>query len=244
MKTLCSVLLLVGCCAAHGQDVSLNMMQQIALSGGTCEKRDYAELKDLPRPEAILLACRYREIGLSQKESYDRTLADGKKIGLAYADTEQMAAPFGVISGICLEEVHRITNAQKLESSELECKSDRADKHPLAPVIGNEEIRIAVPDSPTPAPAAAPVVPATAPAPAEAANVETVSAVQPQPTTTAAPVMPATAPPPAEGAKFETVSAVQPQLTGGESLGDAAKRNKQHKACLELAKDNPSIICK
>jgi len=30
----------------------------------------------------------------------------------------------------------------------------------------------------------------------------------------------------------------------GESLGDAAKRDKQRKACLELAKDNPSVVCK
>jgi hypothetical protein len=30
----------------------------------------------------------------------------------------------------------------------------------------------------------------------------------------------------------------------GESLADAAKREKQRKACLELAKDNPSIVCK
>ncbi len=104
--------------------------------------------------------------------------------------------------------------------------------------------RIAVPDSPTPAPAAAPVEPATAPPPVEAATVETASPVQPQSTTAAAPVMPATAAPPTEGAKFETVSAVQTQPTGGESLGEAAKRIKQHKACLELAKDNPSIICK
>ena len=28
-----------------------------------------------------------------------------------------------------------------------------------------------------------------------------------------------------------------------ESLGEAAKRNKQHKACLVLAADNPSITC-
>ena len=28
-----------------------------------------------------------------------------------------------------------------------------------------------------------------------------------------------------------------------ESVGDAAKRNKQHKACLALAADNPSITC-
>jgi hypothetical protein len=30
----------------------------------------------------------------------------------------------------------------------------------------------------------------------------------------------------------------------GESLADAAKREKQHRACLELAKDNPSVVCK
>ena len=29
-----------------------------------------------------------------------------------------------------------------------------------------------------------------------------------------------------------------------QSLGDAARQAKQHKACLELAKDNPSITCK
>src|SRR4029077_15309360 len=46
--------------------------------------------------------------------------------------------------------------------------------------------RIAVPDSPTPAPAAAPVVPATPPFPAETAKIETVSAVHPQPTTATA----------------------------------------------------------
>jgi hypothetical protein len=32
--------------------------------------------------------------------------------------------------------------------------------------------------------------------------------------------------------------------TASESLADAAKREKLHKACLELAKDNPSIVCK
>jgi hypothetical protein len=29
-----------------------------------------------------------------------------------------------------------------------------------------------------------------------------------------------------------------------ESVADAAKREKQHKACLELAKDNTNIVCK
>ena len=31
--------------------------------------------------------------------------------------------------------------------------------------------------------------------------------------------------------------------TQDQNLGDAARRAKQHKACLELAKDNPSITC-
>lgn len=31
---------------------------------------------------------------------------------------------------------------------------------------------------------------------------------------------------------------------GTEPVGEAARRQKQHKACLELAKDNPSIVCK
>lgn len=32
--------------------------------------------------------------------------------------------------------------------------------------------------------------------------------------------------------------------TAGDSLADAAQKAKQHKACLELAKENPSIVCK
>jgi hypothetical protein len=86
--------------------------------------------------------------------------------------------------------------------------------------------RIAVPaDSPAPATAAAPTIPATAPPPPAAAKVETVTAVEPQPT--------------AAGAS--TTSGVK--VDESASLGDAAKRVKQRKACLELAKDNPSILC-
>jgi hypothetical protein len=50
------------------------------------------------------------------------------------------------------------------------------------------------------------------------------------------------APPPAVGAKVRRVSVVQSRPA--KSLGDPAKPTKQHKACLELVKDNPSIICK
>lgn len=84
--------------------------------------------------------------------------------------------------------------------------------------------RIAVPaDPPAPASAAAPVAPATGPAPAK---VEAVSAVESQATT---------------AADGSTAPAVK--VDESASLGDAAKRMKQRKACLELAKDNPSILC-
>lgn len=35
-----------------------------------------------------------------------------------------------------------------------------------------------------------------------------------------------------------------PRLPRRFRLADAAKREKQRRACLELAKDNPSIVCK
>jgi hypothetical protein len=38
--------------------------------------------------------------------------------------------------------------------------------------------------------------------------------------------------------------AVPVATTASESLADAAKRERLRKACLELAKDNPSIVCK
>ncbi len=39
-------------------------------------------------------------------------------------------------------------------------------------------------------------------------------------------------------------TAGQAKIVGGsDSVADAAKKNKQHQACLDLAKDNPSITC-
>jgi hypothetical protein len=35
-----------------------------------------------------------------------------------------------------------------------------------------------------------------------------------------------------------------PVSTAPGSVADAAKKQKQHQACLDLAKDNPSIVCK
>ena len=66
-------------------------------------------------------------------------------------------------------------------------------------------------------------------------------------TATPAPVSPAAAPTPASGpvARVEpaTQNVAQP-VSQDESSGDAARQAKQHVACLELAKDNPSITCK
>lgn len=91
--------------------------------------------------------------------------------------------------------------------------------------------RLAVPEAPTPAAApvapAAPVSPAVASS-AQGATLQTVSAVQVQPATVA----------PATSTSATVVD------NGSQSLGDAAKHQKQLKACLEMAKDNPTIVCK
>lgn len=44
-------------------------------------------------------------------------------------------------------------------------------------------------------------------------------------------------------AKTASASEEAPSTWSGNSLADAAKREKQRRACLELAKDNPSINC-
>ncbi len=85
----------------------------------------------------------------------------------------------------------------------------------------------------TPAPQAAPATPAVVPA----------VATQGEPSgahlqnATAAPgtaqMQPATEP---------VVNSVT--VSGSESVGEAARKQKQHQACLQLAKDNPSIVCK
>ncbi len=63
---------------------------------------------------------------------------------------------------------------------------------------------------------------------------------------TPAPVSPAVAPIPVEHQaqaepSIQNVSQPNPQ---DKSSADFARRAKQHTACLELAKDNPSVICK
>lgn len=48
---------------------------------------------------------------------------------------------------------------------------------------------------------------------------------------------------PAVATSAPAASASEVAPSGGNSLADAAKREKQRKACLDLAKDNPSITC-
>jgi len=59
------------------------------------------------------------------------------------------------------------------------------------------------------------------------------------PTATAAPT-PVTYQEQVEPARQTTAQPISPD----DSSGDAARRAKQHAACLVLAKDNPSISCK
>jgi hypothetical protein len=75
--------------------------------------------------------------------------------------------------------------------------------------------------------------PAAAPAP-QAATVQPAVATSP-----AAQVTPAVV----TASQAEAAPAPSAAVPGA-SLADAAKREKQRKACLDLAKDNPSIVCK
>ena len=79
----------------------------------------------------------------------------------------------------------------------------------------------AAPIAQTPTPAAAPT-----PAPASVAAAPTSS------------LTPASYQRPADPAPQATQV-----ISQDNSLGDAARKAKQHKACLDLAKDNPSISC-
>jgi hypothetical protein len=103
----------------------------------------------------------------------------------------------------------------------------------------------------TPAPAAPTSEPAPAAAPAPAAPTS-----EPAP---AADSAPAAAPAPAapaptsatqvayqqqDSVRVQTATQTTSEPISQESLGDAARKSKQHKACLDLAQDNPSIICK
>jgi hypothetical protein len=47
-----------------------------------------------------------------------------------------------------------------------------------------------------------------------------------------------------DSARVQAATETTSEATRQESLGDTARKAKQRKACLELAKDNPSIVCK
>jgi hypothetical protein len=85
--------------------------------------------------------------------------------------------------------------------------------------------------------------PATAP-PVQPPKVQ--PAVQVAPTVQTAPAVQTTptAIPPAEQQASPTTAAAPVPAVANDALAEAAKREKQRKACLELAKDNPSIVCK
>lgn len=80
-------------------------------------------------------------------------------------------------------------------------------------------------------------IPQQAAAPAQQAPVAQPALQQAAQTSTTPQLVPAVAN--SEQSEVDATQAAQPQ-----TLGDAAKREKQHKACLDLAKDNPSVVCK
>jgi hypothetical protein len=72
------------------------------------------------------------------------------------------------------------------------------------------------------------------------------AAVAQAPTSAPAEPVAAPAPAPSPAASQQPADPAPPtqvQLSQDGSLADTARRAKQHKACLELAKDNPSITC-
>jgi hypothetical protein len=83
-----------------------------------------------------------------------------------------------------------------------------------------------------PAPAAA-----AAPKPAAQPSVQPVAQTQPTATLQSAQVVTVSDPAPAPAASDASAN-------NSASLADAARQAKQHSQCLELAKDNPSIVCK
>lgn len=109
-------------------------------------------------------------------------------------------------------------NKQKGGSKNQQSMAEAIAKH-FKEFLPNAPALSAVPAAaPTPAPAAVTAEPAAAPAPAAAL---TQAAYQR----------------PADPAPATQI------LSQDNSLADAARKAKQHKACLELAKDNPSIAC-
>jgi hypothetical protein len=85
-------------------------------------------------------------------------------------------------------------------------------------------------------PSAPAVSAAIVPAPAVATPQTPVAVAEPLPT---APLTPVAFQRPVDTAPQSTTQVI----SQSDSLGDAARKAKQHKACLDLAKDNSSITC-
>src|SRR6201993_2363289 len=74
-------------------------------------------------------------------------------------------------------------------------------------------------------------------------NAPALSAPAPMAAPASAPVARAAAPAPTAVAYQTPVAPAQQAVSQDNSLGDAARQAKQHKECLELAKDNSAITC-
>jgi hypothetical protein len=85
-----------------------------------------------------------------------------------------------------------------------------------------------------------------APAPGTAALAPAVAHPQPagQPAQPAPQVTPASYQPQPAAAPSQDEAAPADSSDPNPSVGDAARKAKQHQACLQLAKDNPSVVCK
>lgn len=108
-------------------------------------------------------------------------------------------------------------NKQKGGSKNQQSMAEAIAKH-FKEFLPNAPAISAAP-APTPAPAAVTIEPVAAPAPAPVLS-------------QAAYQRPA-----------DPAPAATQVLSQDNGLGDAARKAKQHKACLDLAKDNPSITC-
>lgn len=75
-------------------------------------------------------------------------------------------------------------------------------------------------------------------------NVPTPAAAPTPQAATVQPAVQTSAVPQVVPAVAATPQATPAATTQSDSLADAAKREQQRKACLDLAKDNPSIVCK
>jgi hypothetical protein len=120
-------------------------------------------------------------------------------------------------------------NKQRGGSKNEQSMAEAIAKHfkeflPRAPAV---VAPVTVTQAPAPIPPAAFAVPVVHPTPTPIAAA---AAVEPTPT--------------AVQVSFQSSSPAPQVVAQDESLRDATRKEKQHNACLELAKDNPSISCK